>query len=375
MRRLVHMIIKEFGQIRRDRRMIPMFFVAPVLQLVLLGYAANVDVKLVDTAVYDLDRSAESREVVRVLEGSGYFEIVESLKSYDEGEKSVDEGEAKMAIVFPRDFGKKLKDGERSPIQVLVDGSDSNAAVIGLNYLGSALREYSNKLALERLNRDGVRQIPAARVGLEPRIWYNPQLKSMYFMIPGVLCILLMVTTMMTTSMGVVREKELGTMEQLIVTPIRPWELIVGKLFPFAIIGFLETAFALAASALVFHVPIRSNIFLIFFAAGLFLLTTLGLGLFVSTVSNTQQQAMMTAGFFIMMPFMMLSGFIFPIENMPGVIQAATYLIPLRYFLVILRALFLKGVGLAVLWKNALALFVWGVSILALSILRFHKRL
>jgi ABC-2 type transport system permease protein len=280
-----------------------------------------------------------------------------------------------MGIVIPRGFGERLRRGEKGKVQVLADGSDSNAAVIGLGYMGIALRKYSNHIVQETLRRQGLRRPPAATVTPEIRVWYNPELKSAFFMIPGVLGLLLMVTTMMTTSMGIVREKEIGTLEQLIVTPIRSHELILGKLLPFVLVGFIEVSVVLTAATLIFQVPIRSGIPLIFFFCGLFLLTTLGLGLFISTISNTQQQAMMTSGFFVMMPFMMLSGFVFPIENMPEVIQAVTYLIPLRYFFVIIRALFLKGVGFAALWREALALLVWGVGILGLSILRFRRSL
>jgi ABC-2 type transport system permease protein len=375
MRRIRHILFKELAQLRRDRRMIPILFIAPVVQLIILGYAANVDVKLIDTAVCDYDHSPRSRELLRGISASGYFDIVAYTSVDSEMTRFLDDGIAKMGVVIPRGFGESLRKGEKGRVQVLADGSDSNAAVIGLGYMGIALRKYSNDIVQEKLLWQGLRRPPAATVIPETRVWYNPELKSAFFMIPGVLGLLLMVTTMMTTSMGIVREKEIGTLEQLIVTPIRSYELILGKLLPFVLVGFIEVSVVLTAATLIFHIPIRSGILLVYFFCGLFLLTTLGLGLFVSTISHTQQQAMMTSGFFVMMPFMMLSGFVFPIENMPDVIQAVTYLIPLRYFFVIIRALFLKGVGLAALWREALALFVWGVGILGLSILRFRRSL
>jgi ABC-2 type transport system permease protein len=260
-------------------------------------------------------------------------------------------------------------------VQAIADGSESSAASVGLNYAASVLAGFSQQVLLTKFKRLGAGNLHPITIDPEVRVWYNPELKSRNFLIPGILAMLLMTMTTMLTSLAVVKEKELGTMDQLMVSPIKPYQLIIGKLTPFVIIGLIDTVLVLLGVTLWFGVPVRGSVLLLFGLTGLFLLTTLGLGLFVSTVSKTQQQAMMTSMFFVMMPMNFLSGFIFPIENMPKVIQAITYIIPLRYFFVIIRGLFLRGVGMEALWPQALALFVFGVGILTLSILRFRRKL
>jgi len=279
-------------------------------------------------------------------------------------------------LVIPRGFGQSLLSRRPASVQVLVDGADSNFAVTGMNYLQKATRLYSAQVVrvVEREFR-ALRATPLPAVVADSRAWYNPQLVSRNYMVPALMGVLLLVTTMLVTSMSLVKEREDGTMEQLIVTPLRPVELMAGKLLPFVVIAFVEITLALAVIWLVFGIGVRGSILLLYALSGLFLLTTLGLGLFVSTLVKTQQQAMMVATFFVMMPFVLLSGFIFPVENMPQGIQAIAQVIPLKYYLTIVRGLFLKGTGLNDLCQPALVLLVWGVGIFSLAALKFRKRL
>jgi ABC-2 type transport system permease protein len=276
-----------------------------------------------------------------------------------------------MALAIPSGYAETLSRGRPQTVQLIADGSDANSTNLALGYATNLIAGYTQELSAARASAGA-----APRGGIEPRVrvWFNPRLESRDFMLPGVLALLLLVITTNLSSMGIVREKELGTLEQLNVTPLRRWELIVGKLLPYALVGMIDVCLVLGVAVLWFEVPLRGSVWLLFALTLIYLLTTLGLGLFVSTISSTQQQAMMTTTFFLLTPMIYLSGFIFPIENMPAVIQPFTYLIPLRYFLVILRSIFLKGVGLETLWPQVLALTAWGVAILGLAIARSTKR-
>jgi ABC-2 type transport system permease protein len=282
----------------------------------------------------------------------------------------LEKGSAWMALAIPAGYGEKLGRGRPQTVQVVADGSDANSTNVALGYATNLVAGYAQALAIRRLPPG----VTAGGIDAQVRVWFNPSLESRDFMLPGVLALLLLVITTNLSSMGIVREKEMGTLEQLNVTPLRRWELIVGKLMPYALVGMVDVCLVLGIALLWFQVPLRGSVWLLFGTTGIYLLTTLGLGLFVSTISSTQQQAMMTTTFFFLMPMIYLSGFIFPIENMPAVIQTFTYLIPLRYFLVILRSIFLKGVGLETLWPETLALAAWGLAILALAIARSSKR-
>jgi ABC-2 type transport system permease protein len=282
----------------------------------------------------------------------------------------LDSGRAWMALTIPARYGERLRTGVPVQVQVVADGSDANSTNVALGYAGSLIAGYSRELAAE-MGRGPAAPLVTAQV----RVWFNPQLESRFFIIPGVLALLLLVVTTNLSSMAIVREKELGTLEQLNVTPIARWELIVGKLLPYALIGAVDVLLVVGVAIFWFEVPLRGSLPLLISMCLVYLLTTLGLGLFVSTISKTQQQAMMTSSFFFMIPMVFLSGFVFPIENMPDVVQHATLLIPLRYFLVIVRGIFLKGVGLETLWPQALALAGWGLAILTLATLRSSKRL
>jgi ABC-2 type transport system permease protein len=374
-RTILHIIRKEFLQIRRDRRMLPIIFVAPIIQLVILGYAANLDVRDIPTIVCDMDRSSDSRMLVEKFVNSGYFDTQSFVTDIRDIDRFIDNGSAQIAIVIPRGFSDDLKAGRSASLQVIADGSDALLGTQGLSHATSIVANQSVSIALKRISGTGLEKLAASGVSQRLRIWYNPELKSKNFMVPGILGLLLMLTTMVLTSLAIVKEKEIGTIEQLVVTPIKPYQLIIGKLMPFTIIGIVDIVLILTVASFWFNIPVKGSIALLFVLCIVFLLTTLGLGLLVSTVSKTQQQAMITSVFFVMMPMIFLSGFTFPIENMPDVIQWYTYLLPLRYFFVIVRGIFLKGVGFAELWPQALALFVFGVAILSLAVSRFQKKL
>jgi len=370
---IFEIIKKEFYQVRQDRRMLMVSIVAPILQVLLLGYAATTDIRNSNLVVCDLDRTEVSRSFVKEFTNSQYFteRYVADLPS--EADRRIERGEASIALVIAPGFGRKILGREPAPVQVILDGADANTASVLLGYTTQIAGSYAQKILLETASLRGGR-IPG-RVLPEPRVWFNPDLKSSNYMVPGVVALVLMIITMTLTSLGIVKEKEIGTLEQLLVTPVTPFELILGKLIPFTLIGFLDVSVVLAIAHYWFEVPLVGSLPLLFVLSALFILTTLGLGLFISTIAKSQQQAMLIAQFFFFMPFMFLSGFTFPIANMPTVIQYLTYLIPLRYFLEIVRGIFLKGATLGELWTQALALALIGVSILTLSVLRFRRRL
>lgn len=373
MSRIAHIVRKEFIQLRRDPKLVPILFLAPLIQLLLLGYAANLDVRDIPTVVCDQDGSAESRALISRFMNSGYFAPAGTVAATRDIDLLLEKGEAAIAVIVPRGFANDLAAGRPATVGVIVDGSESQSATIGANTVSLIVSTHAQGLvagALDRLRAVGIRPV---RLSPEVRVWYNPELRSRNFMVPGILGLLLMVMTMMLTSMAIVREKETGTMEQLVVTPIRPFELIAGKLLPFLIIGVVNVLMIVGLIFLMFRIPMRGSLLLLFGLSLVYMLTTLGLGLFISTVSANQQQAMLTAVFF-MMPMMMFSGFAFPIENMPKIIQAVTYVIPLRYYFVIVRGIYLKGVGVHELWAQGLAMLVFGAAILTLSVLRFRKK-
>ena len=354
--------------------MIIVVLLPPVIQLILLGYAANLDVKDLPISIVDLDNSLESRKVAVLFDNSEYFKLNGILQSSATIDEDIARGKIAMALVIPRDFSRDVHTGETPKLQLLVDGAESNSATIGLNYVMMTIQSHF------RSNPDNIsvdKKIIGSRavVNTATRVWYNPELKSRYFMVPGILGLLLMVITMILTSMAIVKEKEIGTIEQLLVSPVKSYELIIGKLAPFSLIALVIIFLVISVALLVFHVPLRGSLILLIFLCILFLMTTLGLGLFVSTIARNQQQAMISSVFFVMLPMIFLSGFVFPIENMPKLIQYVTYILPLRYFFTIIRGIFLKGVGLEVLWDEALALLIFGILILGLSALRFQKRL
>lgn len=382
LRRILHLMRKEVLELKQDPRLFGVVIVAPILQLTVLGYAATTDVKDVPIAIVDADRSTASRQLVQRFASSANFKIVGMPGSTDEIDRYLDHGEAWMAISIPANFGQSVANGRGATLQIAADGTDSNSTTVAMGYAQSLIAGYSQDLAAQmvRLKPDatsapGATSAPIALVTPEIRVWFNPRLESRDFMIPGIVALLLLVVTTNLSAMAIVREKEVGTLEQLSVTPLARWELITGKMLPYAVIGIIDVVLVLVVAINWFEVPMRGSIPLLFGMCLIYLMSTLGLGLFVSTISRTQQQAMMTSIFFFLMPMIYLSGFIFPIENMPAWIQPFTYLIPLRYFLVIVRGIFLKGIGLEVLWPQALALLAWGTAVLTLATLRSSKRL
>ncbi len=360
---------------RRDPNTLRLMIIGPIMQLVIFGYAANLDVNNVPIVVCDMDHSSTSRELLSHFTQSGYFTVVQHVGSLREIDPILDRGDASISIDIPKGFGDDIARGKQTQLQVIADGSESNAASVGLNYASEIVAGFGQNILLAKFARAGAGGLRAVTVQPEVRIWYNPALKSRNFLLPGILALLLMTTTMMLTSLAIVKEKEIGTLEQLLVTPMKPYQMIVGKLTPYTIIALVNALLVLAGVVFWFGVPVRGSVLLLLSLCLVFLIATLGLGLFVSTISRTQQQAMMTAMFFVMMPMNFLSGFIFPIDNMPHWVQIITYAIPLRYFFIIIRGIFLRGVGFEGVWREALAMLGIGVAILTLAVARFHKRL
>ncbi|MHB8109166.1 MAG: ABC transporter permease [Syntrophorhabdaceae bacterium] len=368
LRRIKYMVIKEFIQIFRDKKMKPIIFVTPVLQLIVFGYAVTMDVSNIRTAVYDLDKTSVTREIARRFEASGYFRIVAYPRSDEEVRKILDKGDATVVLSFDHGFTSDLEARRKPALQILLDGTDSNTAQVASGYATGIVHRFSQDIMMKPAYQ------AHASVEVRPRAWYNADLKSKNYNVPGVIAIMVLLVCLLLTAMAVVREREIGTMEQLMVTPIRPAELILGKTIPFAVIGLFDMFLVTLVGTIWFDVPIRGSIPLLSVATAVYLLSVLGFGLFISTISRTQQQAMM-ASFLFFAPAVLLSGLMFPIENMPFPVQLITYLNPLRYFLIIIRGIFLKGSGIGILWPQFLALFILGVSVVAMSSLRFKKRL
>lgn len=371
MTRVAALVRKEFLELRQMPQLLRLVFVAPVLQLTLMGYAATTDIHHVPVVVVDGDRSAASRSLLGRLAMSAHFEIVEESASPAIVEPALAAGRAWLAIVIPAGFGDALESDAAASdrvVQILADGTDANSSGVALAYMRALVSDFNAERAQEAGRPDAVAF--DGRV----RVWFNAELVSRNFMVPGVLALLLMLITTNLTAMAVVREREMGTLDQLYVTPLAKWELIIGKLVPYGVIGLVDVALVLAVAIFWFEVPLRGSLTLLWVASAIYLVCTLGLGLLVSTISRTQQQAMMTSVFFFLVPMIYLSGFIFPIENMPQVIQAVTTLVPLRYFLVIVRGIFLKGVGFDILWPQFAALGAWGIAVVGIAMVRARKR-
>jgi len=383
LQRLRIIIRKEFIQTFREPRMRFMMLLPPLIQLLVFGFAVNLDVDSAKIAWMDEDRSPQSRELLSQFEGSGRFNILATPASEAQMQDLLERGRVDGVIRVLPGFARDLQRGRNTNVQVLLDGTNSNSASIVSGYAGQTIARYASEVMNQR-QRDKLvagtmasgsamtAQIP--RVVAETRVWFNPDLRSRNYFVPGVIVNIIMLVTLSMTAMAIVREKEIGTMEQLMVTPIRPAELILGKTLPFVLIGFWDMILVFVASLVIFHVPFAGSFGLLCFAALLFILTTLGAGLYISTISKTQQQANMST-FLLFQPFSMLSGFTFPIRNMPQVVQYFTFLNPMRYFLEVVRGVFLKGSGVDVLWPQLVALGVMGVVVLSLAVKRFHKHL
>ncbi len=374
MSRFAHIVSKEFLQIRRDPMTVRLVVMAPLMQLLLIGYAANTDVRNVRVAVFDGDRSADSRLLVEEIDRSYTFNVVGSVDDPRRLETLILTGRAQIGLHIPRDLHRSLMRGEEAQVGLLVDGSDSTTSGVAAAYMQGIIGSRALRFQLRAARAAGALGATAPGLTPEPRVWYNVDLSSVNYMVPGVFGLVLMVLTVTLSALSIVRERENGTLEQLMVTPLRPRELLFGKVTPFAALILLDAAMVFLLARGWFHVPFRGSLLILFGTAILFLLSTLGLGILISATSRTQQEAQIVA-FLMLMPSVLLSGFAFPISNMPAAIQYLTYLIPLRYFLVIVRGLFLRGVGLEVLWPQVLAMAVFGVVIFALGLAVFRKHL
>ena len=365
--------IKEFKQIFRDPRMRMIIFISPLIQIILFGYAANKDITYVPTAIYDQDNTSQSRELLRRFTYSKYF-IPEKYIFNDSGQDFVlNKGMVNLVIRIDRGFGRNLMANEDANVQLAFDGTDSNTAMIVLGYANTIIGDYQQQLLKKRADAVGfTNTVPS--VELKDRAWFNGNLVSRNYYLPGVIATIVTMMSLLLTAMAIVKEKEIGTMEQLTVSPLRPLELIIGKLMPFALIALVQILLITTLGVLWFHLPLRGNVFFLLFSTCIYLFTTLGIGLFISTVSATQQEANMSV-FLYYLPTVLLSGFAYPISNMPKIIQFFTIFNPMRYFMVVIRSIFLKGVGLEVLWPQLLPLLFIGIVVITLSSLRFRKGL
>ena len=368
MQRLRILIWKEFLELRQNPHLFGVVIIAPILQLTMLGYAATTDVKDVPVVVADGDRSSASRDLIGRFDASRNFTVVDTVTTVSEIGPFLEDGSAWLALSIPAGYGADVASGRGAVLQVVADGTDSNSTSAALGYATALVGAYARELV------PAAAESGSGAIDARIRVWFNPQLESRFFMIPGVLALVLLLVTANLAAMAIVREKEVGTLEQLNVTPLRRWELIGGKLLPYGLIGMIDVLLVTAVAVFWFEVPLRGSFGLLLAVSLLYVVCTLGLGLLVSTISDTQQQAMMTATFFFLMPMIYLSGFMTPIENMPSVIQSITYIIPLRYFLVIVRGIFPKGVGMEVLWPQVAALSTWGIVVISLAVMRSSKR-
>jgi len=368
--RIRELVRKEFIQLFRDKKNRPLLIIAPVIQLLVFGYVVSTDVKDIRLAIFDQSQTKESRQMIDVFNASKTFRVTHHVTTHNAFEKLIIDREVDIALKIGPDFSDIIRSGGSSPIQIIADGSMSNIASSRIAYTSTVLNNFNQTMIKEIYKQE----MDYGKVDARIRTWYNSNLESRYFFVPAIVAILVMILSFLLSSMAVIREKESGTIEQLIVTPLKPIELIIGKTLPYVIIALGQMVIVTIFAVLWFSIPFRGSIGLLFLGTCLFLLSTLGIGLFISTISRTQQQAMMTA-FFFLLPFFMLSGFAFPVENMPVFIQWLCHLNPLMYFLVIIRGIFLKGVGLSILWPQFLSMLIIGVAVFTGAVLRFKKTL
>jgi ABC-2 type transport system permease protein len=371
--RIYSIVRKEFVQIFRDPRTLALIIVMPIMQLFLLGYAATTDVRNISMAVWDQSQSPQSRELLDAFRAADYFRIDYFVGSTEQYQALIESGDIRVALVIPPDYDKQLARGEAKVLMVL-DGSDGSVGATALSTSRLIGQSYATRILEEQLALRGSSALPQPPLEVRTQVWYNPDFRSAYFMIPGVVGLILSFITTILTATAIVRERERGTIEQLIVTPIRSWELILGKLLPYVVLGLVETFEIIVIGHLFFKVPVLGSLWLIFATSCLFLMSSLGIGLFISTIANTQQEAMLTSMMFNL-PSIFLSGFLFPLEAMPKFLQIVSYAIPLRYYLVVIRSLMLKGAGFAAIQDEVIALVLFGIVIMGAAALRFRKRL
>ncbi len=373
MRKIKFLIYKEFRQFFRDRALLRAMIFMPIVMMFILGYAVTTDVKNISIIICDQDQSFTSRDLIEKISTSGYFRLLQSTAGYQRIGKHLDSGQAKVGLVIPNDFEQKLNSNQSVPIQILVNGEDANSSQIAMGYLSQIVRAFAENLFVNRIQQQP--QIAQLIHFIEPetRVWYNPNLESVNFMVPGIVAMLMTVFSMFFTAIAIVREKEDGTLEQLQVTPIKSRELIIGKTVPYIIISFVDASFIMILAKLWFGIPIVGSIGLLFLYLLIYILSTLGFGIFISTLSQTQMQALFLSWFFMVL-ILILSGFFIPIENMPAWIQFLSKLDPLRYLIAVIREIFLKGSGLQHIWRDGVIMLTFGLVIMALSALRFKKR-
>jgi len=373
-RRIIELLVKEFLQLRRDKSARYRLFVPPIVQMLLFGYAATFEVFNISTVVLDQDHSLESRALVSALAASSRFEVL-PVDAMQAATRAVERSDAQVGIVIPAGFAELLRKGQTAPLQVVVDGTNSNSALIALGYLGQIAGGFGQDYALDLARRTGrIGARAPVRVVMVERYWYNPNLNSRWFFVPGVIGTVTLITIVNLTAFAIVREREVGTLEQILVTPIRPVEFIIGKTLPFFLIGLIQVGLIAAVGMTWFSVPFKGNPLVLLLGTCLFLLSILGIGLLISTICKTQQQAF-ASNFFVLNPMFILSGFSFPIAGMPPALQWLTWIDPLRYYLVIVRGTVTKGVGIAILWPQMLALLLLGTGLLAIAVRRFRKSL
>lgn len=372
--RLTSLIRKEFLQILRDPRTLALVLVIPIMQLLLLGYAAVNEVDNVPLAVFDQDRGPAARALLDAFRTADYFLIKYEVGSEEELQTLIDNGEARVGLIVPPNYSQELESDGSAQVAIVLDGSDPTVASTSLSAAQLIGQSLATKVMAERLARNGQTNALQLPIEVRTQVWYNPDLVSAYFMIPGVIGMILYALTSILTATAIVRERERGTIEQLIVTPIRPWELVVGKIIPYVILAFLNTVEVLAIGSWWFKVPIRGELSMIFLLSGVFLLSSLGIGILASTLANTQQEAMLIV-WMTLLPGIFLSGFFFPLDAMPKILQWISYIIPLRYYMVIIRSLMLKGVGYAAIREDVIALVIFGLGIMTVAASRFRKRL
>lgn len=374
--RLLPLVKKEFIQIFRTKPMLAFLFVMPVVQTLIMGYAVTTEVTRVPILICDQEHSANSRRMTDMLRQTEYFDVIGVTGNYNDIREYMDRGDIASALVIPPDFTVRLREKKTPVIQTIMDGSNSNTAQVAIGYLQGMMETYSKKLRTGSPNdlqyySSGP---PPLKIVNKTRVWYNPDFENTYFMVPGIIGLILAFSTLILTAVSIVREREVGTLEQLIVSPLKSWQIMVGKITPFALLGFVEISIVMVAGKFYFDIPMRGSFPLLFFVSFLMLLTTLGLGLFVSSITKTQQQSMFVAWFFLIF-IILMSGFFFPVENMPIWLQRLTLLDPLRYYIACLRGIFLKGAGVAALLPQILALAGYGVLIIVFASLRFQKRM
>jgi ABC-2 type transport system permease protein len=374
LRRIHQIILKEFIQVWRDRKLRFFLIFPPLVQLITYGYVVNFDIKNVAVAIFDESRTMESRDLIKRFRSTDWFDVKYYVNSQKELLSLIDHSDITMALWVQWDFATRLRQGKSGKIQVIVDATDSNAALIVTRYAGTVIGDYTQEQLKSRFQRQGLAwggNLSQPLV-MEPRAWFNPNLISRYSMIPGVIAMVVLLLSLMLTALAVVREKEIGTMEQILVTPIRPVELMLGKTIPFMLISMADVLLVTAVGIFWFEVPFRGSVLVLLLGTLTFLFNSVGLGLLISTVSSTQQQAMMAGNLFLT-PAILLSGLIFPIANMPQVFQYLTYLNPLAYFVIVVQGIFLKGAGVALLWPQMLAMTLLGAAMIGLAVARFQK--